>query len=143
MAYGLPRRPKQRQGDTRERMENRAEKRADWAESRETKRDAAWEESHRIANSIPLGQPILVGHHSERGHRAAIAKIDRKGFEGLDHHRMAERHNQVAAELDRQLERSIFDDDHDACERLQEKIDDLEAQRTSIEELEHQDTGRH
>lgn len=34
-------------------------------------------------SGIPLGQPILVGHHSERRHRNALARIEakvRKGF---------------------------------------------------------------
>ncbi len=41
----------------------------------------------RIGDGIPFGQPILVGHHSEKRHRRDIAKIDtnmRKGFEASD-----------------------------------------------------------
>ncbi|MGD9886187.1 MAG: DUF3560 domain-containing protein [Reyranella sp.] len=35
-----------------------------------------------LAQQIPLGQPILIGHHSERGHRRHIAKIEAAGFGG-------------------------------------------------------------
>jgi hypothetical protein len=35
----------------------------------------AWEKSRAIAEMIPFGQPILVGHHSEGRHRRDIARI--------------------------------------------------------------------
>jgi len=51
----------------------RAERRADYHEEHAGKAaaasDAAWQAEHRILDNIPLGQPILVGHHSERRHR--------------------------------------------------------------------------
>ncbi|WP_132290495.1 DUF3560 domain-containing protein [Kribbella sp. VKM Ac-2568] len=31
----------------------------------------------QISDHIPLGQPILVGHHSERRHRRDIERMDR------------------------------------------------------------------
>lgn len=31
--------------------------------------------AHEIGSHIPLGQPILVGHHSERRHRADIRRV--------------------------------------------------------------------
>lgn len=36
--------------------------------------DAMYKTSRRITENIPLGQPILVGHHSERGHRADLER---------------------------------------------------------------------
>jgi hypothetical protein len=39
--------------------------------------DAAWANAEAATARLPdNGQPILVGHHSERGHRAALAKAD-------------------------------------------------------------------
>lgn len=40
--------------------------------------DAAAQVAATIAKGIPLGQPILVGHHSERRHRRDLAKIARE-----------------------------------------------------------------
>lgn len=43
--------------------------------------------ARRLGDAIPFGQPILVGHHSEKRHRRDIEKIDRnmrKGFEASD-----------------------------------------------------------
>lgn len=52
-----------------ERMESRAEK----AEERSTQ---ACNNSINMLKVIPPGQPILVGHHSERGHRRLLQKSD-------------------------------------------------------------------
>ena len=119
----------------RERRERRADRRRDWGGSRERKRDAALKASSDAVEGIPFGQPILVGHHSERGHRKALATQERKGFEGLEHDHMAARHRQAAGTIEHQLATSIYDDDVDAIERLEAKIADLEAQRERIKGL--------
>lgn len=55
-----------------------AAERADRLEARAQKHDAAasaaYERSNAAVAHIPLGQPILRGHHSERGHRAALRR---------------------------------------------------------------------
>jgi superfamily I DNA/RNA helicase len=54
-----------------ERRETRAEK---WGQVARSARHVA----DSIADAIPMGQPILVGHHSEKRHRAAIERMHRK-----------------------------------------------------------------
>lgn len=117
---------------TRERLEARAEKRAEWAASRERKRDAAQARVHAIADGIPFGQPILVGHHSEGRHRRDIRRIEDGMSATVAHDRMAGHHAEKAAGLAEQLARSIYDDDPDAIERLTEKLARLEAERDRI-----------
>ena len=119
----------------RERRENRAERRRDWAEGRKTKADTAWQKSRDAVDGIPLGQPILVGHHSERGHRKALATSDRHARKTIEHIDMAKHHAQAATTIERQLDQSIYSDDPDAIERLQEKIDGLEERRDRIKDL--------
>jgi hypothetical protein len=46
--------------------------------------DHAWQQARGIAEMIPPGQPILVGHHSERRHRRDLAKIDRAMRRSID-----------------------------------------------------------
>ena len=48
--------------------------RADRAREQSTQ---AYERSKYIADAIPMGQPVLVGHHSEKRHRRDIEKINR------------------------------------------------------------------
>jgi hypothetical protein len=50
---------------TRERREARAARLREWADKREAKSTAAFDAVRQIADNIPMGQPILVGHHSE------------------------------------------------------------------------------
>jgi hypothetical protein len=52
----------------------RAERLQRRADAHSAKADAAYQRAHAAVAMIPLGQPILVGHHSERGHRRAIAR---------------------------------------------------------------------
>lgn len=58
-----------------ERAEDRAERYEGYASNAAARSDAAYQAAHRIADGIPMGQPILVGHHSERRHRRDIERM--------------------------------------------------------------------
>jgi hypothetical protein len=113
----------------RERMERRLGKRQEWAASRDRSAERRFDAAHKIAHNIPFGQPVLVGHHSERHHRRDLARIDSNMSRGVEDHKMAQHHRGAAIELERSLERSIFDDDPDAIEQLEERIAAREARR--------------
>lgn len=72
-------------GDYQERIESkkyRLEARAEKAQS-----NARFENAHQLGHVLPFGQPILVGHHSERKHRRLIENIYnnmRKSIEAQD-----------------------------------------------------------
>lgn len=53
-----------------ERADDRAGRFEEYAENAAGRSQAAWERSHQIAGRFEGGQPILVGHHSERRARA-------------------------------------------------------------------------
>src|SRR5580698_10069095 len=67
-------------GDTYTSLVERAEVRADRFEEYHDKRAEDAERAHaavsRISDAIPLGQPILVGHHSERHARRDAERIE-------------------------------------------------------------------
>lgn len=115
----------------RERRERRAEQLNEWADKREAKQPALNEAARadEAATGIPFGQPILVGHHSERRHRNAIAKIDRAMAASVENSQTAATQRSRAAEIEAQAERAIYDDDPDAIERLTAKLETLEAER--------------
>lgn len=72
-----------------------------------------------LGSHIPLGQPVIVGHHSERKMRSLYAKIDngyRKGFETLGKAEDARRRADAA-----EASRAISSDDPTALDRLREK----------------------
>jgi hypothetical protein len=75
-----------------------------------------------------MGQPILVGHHSEKRHRRDVGRIDRgfsKAFELQEEAEALERRAEAAEE-----NRAISSDDPDAVRKLTEKLEALERHRT-------------
>jgi hypothetical protein len=113
----------------RERLERKVEKRLEWADSRKAKAEAAHRTSDRLVEHIPFGQPILVGHHSERGHRRTLERSQNLMFKMVEHNAMADHHKSTAAGLICALDKSIFSDDADAIEAIEERIKKREAQR--------------
>ena len=72
---------------------------------------------------IPLGQPILVGHHSEKRHRKDLTRIDEHFAKAKEHHDKAEYFRRRAAAAESNV--IIFSDDPDATEKLVDKIERL------------------
>jgi hypothetical protein len=112
----------------RERIEARLERRRTWAESRDSKSAAAFDTAHKIVESIPLGQPILVGHHSEKRHRRAIDRMAANMTKGVESAKMADLHRSKAGNIEAALESSIYSDDPDAIEALTAKAAGLRAE---------------
>lgn len=110
----------------RERMERRLALRREWADKAASRSEDRFEAAHAISDKIPMGQPILVGHHSERHARRDIARIDANMSKGVEEHKLAERHTSKADNIERALDRTIYDDDPDAIERLEARIKERE-----------------
>lgn len=90
----------------------------------------AWTASHNATSGIPFGQPILVGHHSERRHRRAIERAQRMATRGMNLNAAAKRAREkaiAAAGND-----AIYAHDSDAAEQLKEKIAKLENEQTRM-----------
>lgn len=116
----------------RERLTRKMEKREEWADKAAEKSRAAFATAHKIADAIPFGQPILVGHHSEKHHRADIARMDSNMGRGCERADMAAHHTSAAAGIADALESSIYDDDPDALEALTARIAEREAEREKM-----------
>ena len=88
--------------------------------------------SDRISNMIPFGQPILVGHHSQRRHERHIEKMQndmRKSFtEAAKAERLEDRLKTI------QTSTVISGDDPQAIAKLKRKLDLLEKQRVGYKE---------
>lgn len=106
----------------RERLEaNAASKRAEGA--------ARIEAARAVGDAIPMGQPILVGHHSERRHRSAVERIDRSmraGWQALDDAKEAQRRADAVGTG------GISSDDPDAISKIDTEIAELEAQQARM-----------
>jgi hypothetical protein len=113
----------------RERRQRRAERLREWAEKRRGRATAGFQAAHQAVAGIPPGQPILVGHHSERHHRRALERHDGAMRRAFESQTLAASMASRAAEIDRQAEHAIYRDDPDAIARLAERIAGLEAER--------------
>jgi len=116
----------------RERLEAKLTKRADWAQARSAEAERRFASVNRIIEHIPFGQPILIGHHSERHARADQQRITNGMRAGIEASAMAAHHDQKAAGLRAQLARNIYSDDEDAPDRLRERIAALKAERDKM-----------
>lgn len=112
----------------RERLERKIEKRQDWADAARAKAQSASSAAMGILEHIPPGQPVLVGHHSEKRHRRDLGRVDSNLHKAAYQQALAEHHEVKAAGLAAQLDRTIFSDDVDAVDRLQERIEEREAE---------------
>ena len=60
--------------NAQERAKAKAERLQGWAASAENKSIKCWEASHEGRDFLALGEPIKIGHHSEKRHRALIER---------------------------------------------------------------------
>jgi hypothetical protein len=116
----------------RERMEARLERRQTWAQSRTKEAAQRFESARKIADGIPLGQPILVGHHSEKHARRDQSRIHGNMSKGCEAQTMAARHTSVAGSLSHALDTNIFSDDSDAVTALESRIAARDAERARM-----------
>ncbi|WP_424212714.1 DUF3560 domain-containing protein [Streptomyces sp. BI20] len=72
------------------RAADRADRFTGYAENASARSTAAWRAGHAIADGIPYGQPILVGHHSERRARRDQARIEAATRRSIEEHDRAE-----------------------------------------------------
>lgn len=116
----------------RERRARRAERLREWAAKRAAKGEAATASARQTADMIPLGQPILVGHHSEGRHRRDLERIDARFRKGYEHRQKAAEFESRAANIERAAAGSIYRDDPDALEALERRINELEHERDRV-----------
>lgn len=90
-------------------------------------------ESHDIASRRPFGQPILVGHHSERRHRNDLARQHSKDAKAYQLRQEAERASHAA--LAAAANGAISSDDENALDKLAAKIARLEQLRDRMKAI--------
>lgn len=113
--------------DFEDRKEARVERLEARAAAASAESTAAYRRASEISDRIPMGQPILVGHHSERHARADQRRIERNMDKCVESGKKAEyyaRRAQAAAN-----NHAISSDNPDALEQLEEKLARLQAQQ--------------
>lgn len=93
----------ERRQDRDERLAVRAERHSTSAQTAAARAQVAEEASARI--TYPLGQPILIGHHSEGRHRRDLARKDRYERTAITQTRHAHERERLARQLREHLEK--------------------------------------
>lgn len=100
--------------NVQERAKQKAERYKRWANSAVKKSDQYYEASKEGRDFLSLGEPIKIGHHSEKRHRALIERNDnrmRKSVEQLDkaesHESKSEYWESRASEINLSMPESI------------------------------------
>lgn len=119
---------------TRERREDRAARLDGWADKREARAAglSAAGDLREEVSGIPMGQPILVGHHSQRRHECAIKRANAATRRAIENGDKAASMRSRAANITAATDASIFSDDADAAEALTARIAKRETERDAM-----------
>ena len=115
-----------------ERQQARLERYQELAQKAKHQSKESYEASNRAVAGIVPGQPILVGHHSEKAHRNAIKRSWTAMDKSIELTKKAEHYE---AKVDGILNSNIISsDDENAITKLQDKLKGLEEKREQIKE---------
>lgn len=82
--------------NAQERAKAKAERYQMWAKSAENKSNQLWEASHEGRDFLALGEPIKIGHHSEKRHRALIERNHNRMSKAVEVGKKVEQHESKA-----------------------------------------------
>jgi len=107
-----------------EKRQSKIERFKELAKKFEAQSTQAYEQSSKIGQHIPFGQPILVGHHSEGRHRRDLAKIGRYMDQSVELSNKAEYYERRAGNMEKS--KVISQDDPEAVDKIETKLEKLE-----------------
>jgi predicted RNA methylase len=103
---------------------------ADRAAKTGQKASGLFRQADKISERFYMGQPILVGHHSERGARAAQNRMHNKMDAALKEEKKAEYYSQRAESVEKN--KSISSADEDAIVKLKAKLESISSQQEQM-----------
>lgn len=110
--------------DFEQRKQNRIANAEKQVEKNKKESERLYNESTKMASFIPMGQPILIGHHSEKADRRYRQKISDKMGKSIEADKKAEYYANKADSI--KSNDAIFSDDPEAIEKLEQKIEEAE-----------------
>jgi len=116
--------------DYQSKKQERIERYRRRAQNAKKKSEQLHEEASKMASVIPFGQPILVGHHSEKRDRNYRGKIHNKFGRAFEEADKADYWAQRAESAEHS--NAISSDDPEAADLLQAKIERLEAKQAMM-----------
>lgn len=116
-----------------ERKELRVERLREKADKMRAESVDAFSDARKIQDSIPLGQPILIGHHSEKRSRQDRDKIDANIKKSVEKQELAEYYDEKIKAAEKNTK--ISSDNPQAIELLEDKISKLKARQQKYKDM--------
>ena len=113
--------------------QQRVERFKELAEKNEKLSDEYYKQSNETVACIPMGQPILVGHHSEQAHRNRLKRSWNQMGKSVMCFNKVKYYKQRAAAAE--STKAIFSDDPEAVVKMREKLKDLEKTRKHMKKI--------
>lgn len=105
-------------------------------EQAEQRSKSHYENQNKIASAIPMGQPIIVGHYSEKRHRNDLKRMDNEMSKAIQESEKADYYRNKLDNIDNS--KAISSDDPKAIEKLQAKIEELEQAKVEVKARPHE-----
>jgi hypothetical protein len=119
--------------DYEERREKKINTYAELARKNSVLSSQEFKRAKDMGSVIPLGQPILVGHHSEGSHRALLKRVDTAYQKASEAGSKAAYYEGKAETAEKNY--SISGDDTEAVNRYQAKLEQLEAAQEKMKAI--------
>ena len=104
-------------------LESKIKKRREWAESQENKSTKYFEASQEGRDFLVLAEPIKIGHHSEKRHRALIERNSKRMDKCLEHYKKSEEHEVKAENIEHQLQKELPIDTPDCLPEIKKALE--------------------
>jgi hypothetical protein len=113
-------------------MQRKADRRAAAAEKSKQRSDEYYNKSNKHRDFLSLGEPIKIGHHSEKRHRRMIEEAGNNMRKSWENSEKAKEQAYKAESLAIKAESEINLDTPECLEALREKLSTLESKREAI-----------
>jgi predicted RNase H-like nuclease (RuvC/YqgF family) len=108
-----------------EKKQARIDSYEDLASKKENLSTSLFNDVQKMGSVIPMGQPILVGHHSEKRDRNYRAKMDNKMRKSIEESNKADYYREKMKSA--LANTAISSDDPEALQKLKQKLESLQA----------------
>jgi ABC-type transporter MlaC component len=116
-----------------ERKQKRIDRYRALSRRRKAESERRFKASHDAIAGIPLGQPILIGHHSENRHRAALRRSDDAMRASIEADKKAKYYEAKAAAVENN--HAISSDDPEAIPKIEHRIKRMEEDRDTMKAI--------
>lgn len=126
----FPEQGKVGRSDYEERKEAKIEYYERKSQAAQARSNSAYNRSEALGERFYMGQPILVGHHSEKGARSAQKKMWNAMDKSIEESNKADYYTQKAESAENN--KAISSDDPEVLVKLKVKVEQLEKQRETM-----------